>query len=91
MNSQTKCVIALSVSGLGLVVQGRKYVRTLREERAKRKLIEEWKHERISVIEAQKQRMMRYVESPEFNWHDFTRMMRDENKFMEILMDQPPY
>lgn len=71
---------------------GKDYNKTLRTERLKRNGIVSWEHEGIACIKNSEKRLLKIVNSPgPLSWDEFNAAMDEENAFLNIVINQPPF
>lgn len=88
---ERRAIAALGLVAVMVVGSGVNYARVLYTERKKRKKIEAWEREVLACIEASGGRLLQIVNGPDFSWDELIKAMREEDAFIDIVMNQPKY
>lgn len=84
----------LASVALGTMVFGQAaydYVKVTRKERKKRKKLAAWEREVFACINVSREKLSTYVNSPEFTYEGFITLLREEDQFITLVMNQPMY
>lgn len=93
MNNPEKAVLSFGILALGgCVVAGAvEYVKVARIEREKRKRLIVWRDENLACIEQMRQRMFDICNTTPIDHEAFWAAWREEQRFLDIVQNQPPY
>jgi hypothetical protein len=92
LNKQAVKAIAYLSFSAGIVIgEGLYYAYVVRTEREKRKKIDEWEQENLACIERAHQRLIEVVNTQPFSWDEYWAVWREEERFLNIVRNQPKY
>lgn len=88
MDEEYENNLAIALTAIGLAasaVAGVRYIKTVREERAKRKKIEAWEQDRLATIRASRDRIMEMLADPNVSLSEAMAAWKRENEFLDIV------
>jgi hypothetical protein len=90
-NRQLKIVLMMfggGMAGAAVVQSTLEYIQVVREERKKREAIEQWKQENLALIRRQRDDLMAYVKSDDFDPVETLERIATERDFSEIIQKE---
>jgi len=80
-----------AIAAVGVVGSGLNYVHVAHTERKKRAKIEEWRLENLACIENSRERLVKIAWDRNRNSEDFWTALKEEDRFLNIVRNQPKY